>query len=333
MIARSVARRSCKPIARPVTEPGLQGESAPAAPNFVVHPQSQTGYDGFTVTFNAVATGNPAPTYQWQRSTNGGGTWSNISGATSSSYTTPSLQLINDGNQYRCVATNTEGSDTSNVATLTVGSAAVPSFSDQPDNTTANEGETATFTVVAAGTPTPTLQWQRNTGSGWLDISGATASSYTTPTLVAGNDGDQYRCQASNLAGTTTSNTATLTVTPLAAPVITSQPSDTSASEGATATFSVTATGNPSPTYQWQLNTGSGWSNISGATGTSFTTPTLVSGDDQNLYRVVVTNSQGSATSNAALLTVTPSLGGNYLRPASTDRYRRPGGVDLYTRP
>lgn len=92
-------------------------------------------------------------------------------------------------------------------------------------------------------------------------------------------------------------------------PVITVQPTDRSVSAGATTTFNVTATGATS--YQWQRSTdgGSSWTDISGATGASYTTPaTTVSGGSANngdKYRVNVTNSNGTTASAAASLTVT----------------------------
>ena len=90
-----------------------------------------------------------------------------------------------------------------------------PTVTLQPTNATASEGSTATFTSAASGSPTPTVQWQLSTdgGSSWADIGGATSGSYTTPTLTAGDDGNQYRAVWSNSEGTATSNAATLSVT------------------------------------------------------------------------------------------------------------------------
>lgn len=99
------------------------------------------------------------------------------------------------------------------------------------------------------------------------------------------------------------------------APTVTLQPTNTTASEGSTATFTSAATGSPTPTVQWQLSTdgGSSWSDIGGATAASYTTPTLLLSDDQNQYRAVWTNSEGSAASNAATLSVTVAVVGSSL--------------------
>ena len=97
-----------------------------------------------------------------------------------------------------------------------------------------------------------------------------------------------------------------------AAPTVTLDPANATVIEGNTATFTSAASGSPTPTVQWQLSTdgGSSWADISGATSGSYTTPTLLLSDDQNQYRAVWTNSQGTATSNAATLTVTVSVPG-----------------------
>lgn len=85
-----------------------------------------------------------------------------------------------------------------------------------------------------------------------------------------------------------------------AAPVISSHPQSQSVEIGGTIELSVTATGNPSPTYQWRK----GGSNIGGATSPGLSIPNAQPGDAGS-YDVVVTNTQGNATSNPAVVTVT----------------------------
>ena len=80
------------------------------------------------------------------------------------------------------------------------------------------------------------------------------------------------------------------------------QPASQTVTAGQPAIFSVTATGTGPFTYQWQKNT----ANISGATSSSYTTPATVSDDNGATFRVVVSNSAGSATSDSATLTVDP---------------------------
>ena len=118
--------------------------------------------------------------------------------------------------------------------------------------------------------------------------------------LAADRFSIRNRCQ-SNTAGSSPSNTATLTVTAVAvAPTITTQPHQ-SVTVGAMATFSVAATGTAPLSYQWSKNGAA----IAGATNSSYTTPATVSGDNGSTFSVVVSNTAGSSPSNTATLTVT----------------------------
>lgn len=97
------------------------------------------------------------------------------------------------------------------------------------------------------------------------------------------------------------------------APVITigTQPQATTVADGATATFTVaaTVTQNATLTYQWQDSPdGVTFTNITGATSASYTTPALSNAtDDGKEYRVIVSVTGGtSVTSNAVAVTVTP---------------------------
>src|SRR5437870_8215026 len=89
------------------------------------------------------------------------------------------------------------------------------------------------------------------------------------------------------------------------APSVTTQPTGQTVTYGAASTsFTAAASGTPAPTVQWQVNTGSGFTNIGGATSTTLniSNPTVANSGYQ--YRAVFTNSCGTATSNAATLTV-----------------------------
>jgi hypothetical protein len=90
-----------------------------AQPSVTTNPSSQTVTSGQTATFVAAASGNPSPTVQWQVSTDGATSWSDLPGSTqlTLSFTAGSSQ---SGNEYRAVFTNVAGSATTLPATLTV---------------------------------------------------------------------------------------------------------------------------------------------------------------------------------------------------------------------
>src|SRR5882762_10210106 len=86
------------------------------------------------------------------------------------------------------------------------------------------------------------------------------------------------------------------------APSLTTQPASQTVTAGQTATFSVAATGTAPLSYQWQKNGAA----IIGATSSTYTTPATTTSDNGAQFTVVVSNSAGSVTSNAASLTVNP---------------------------
>ncbi len=171
---------------------------------------------------------------------------------------------------------------------------APPSITTQPKNATVTVGQTAKFSVKAAGTGALSYQWRKN----GANISGATQSSYTTPATIAADDGALFSVMVSNSGGTVTSNSAKLMVT--VPPAITAQPVNMAVAVGQTAKFSVTATGTAPFRYQWRKN----GVDISGATKASYITPATTLADNGSVFAVTVSNSAGSASSNGATLTV-----------------------------
>ncbi len=175
--------------------------------------------------------------------------------------------------------------------------AILPSITTQPASQTVTTGQTATFSVLAAGTAPLTHQWQKN----GANISGATAASYTTPATTTSDSGSTISVVVNNSAGTVTSTSATLTVNAAAVPPsITTQPASQTVTAGQAATFSVLAAGTAPLTYQWRKN----GANISGATAASYTTPATTTTDSGSTISVVVNNSAGTVTSTSATLTV-----------------------------
>src|SRR5213078_3680465 len=243
-------------------------------PTITTQPVSQTVTAGQAATFTVVAAGTAPLSYQWQK--NG----ANISGATSASYVTPATTSSDNGATFDVVVSNSAGTVTSNAATLTVNAAAVgPTITTQPVSQTVTAGQTATFTVVAAGTAPLSYQWQKN----GANISGATSASYATPATTSSDNGATFDVVVSNSVGTVTSNAATLTVNAAAVgPTITTQPVSQTVTAGQTATFTVVAAGTAPLNYQWQKN----GANISGATSASYVTPATTSSDNGATFDV-----------------------------------------------
>jgi hypothetical protein len=93
--------------------------------------------------------------------------------------------------------------------------------------------------------------------------------------------------------------------TPAVAPTITGHPQSTTVSEGAAATFTVAATGTAPLAYQWRKN----GSDIAGATSASYTLAAASLADHGAQFSALVSNSAGSAASNAATLSVSAVTG------------------------
>ena len=166
-----------------------------------------------------------------------------------------------------------------------------PIITSQPASQTVALGASVTFSVTATGAPPLTYQWSLNGN----DISGATSSSFTIASVQT-TDAGTYAVVVGNPYGSTPSSGATLTIAP--PPSITTQPASQTVNLGSAATFSVTATGITPLTYQWTLNA----TNISGATSSSLTIPSVLT-TDAGTYAVVVANIGGSVSSSNAFLT------------------------------
>ena len=89
-----------------------------AALAFTTQPASQTVYSGGTATFTVAASGNPSPSFVWQRSNDSGATWTPISGVTGSTYRF-TVKPTDNGAQFLASATNASGSVNSLPATVT----------------------------------------------------------------------------------------------------------------------------------------------------------------------------------------------------------------------
>jgi hypothetical protein len=274
--------------------------------SITTQPANTTACIGTNATFN-VAVAGTTPSYQWQVSTDGGLTYTNIAGATAATYTVTGVTAAMDNYRYRAIASNgCPSTITSAGAILTVSSSAT--ISSQPAGTTVCPGATATFTVSATGSNL-TYQWQVSTdnGANFTNIPGATSATLNIPAVTPAMHGNQYRAVVFSCGPTgIASNAATLSV--VTALSISSQPSNASECVGSTAIFTVSGAG-PGLTYQWQVSTdgGSNFANIPGETGATLTLPGLTLAQNGNRYRVVLSGSCASLTSNSATLSVNTS--------------------------
>jgi hypothetical protein len=161
-----------------------------------------------------------------------------------------------------------------------------PTITDQPESMAAKVGGSATFTVVAEGYPSPTYQWKKDGNV----LSGETSS--TLSFTVTASSGGSYTCEVTNLVGSTTSNSATLSIISS----VVSQSSDTISLLGQLVTLGVTAAGAAPITYQWYKN----GSPLSGETSDVLTFNSTTS--TPGTYTCVVSNAYGSDTSNPIIV-------------------------------
>ena len=267
----------------------------PSPPTITQQPQSAEIAVGSPVTFSVTAIGNPAPTYQWRKD----GT--DITGATSATYTIPSVQASDEGD-YTVLVSNGETPDAvSNAAALTV--CIPPTITASPQNLTVLQGENAVFSVTA--TQSPSYQWQRYNGI-WSNITtGGTSSTYTLQNASASADsGAQFRVRVTGCYTTLTSDVAVLIVnTGPSPPGYTKSPPDTAVAVGSAVTLSISAAGNPSPDHEWYFYAPGETVASSVGTGTSLSLPSA-SKSDSGYYYVVGTNTEGVGTSDTGLMHV-----------------------------
>jgi hypothetical protein len=268
------------------------------APRIVSVPVSNTQIAGQSASFWVSATGWPPLHYQWQK--NG----ADIPGATSNWLTVATVSTGDDGATFCAVVSNDVGSATSSAATLTVRPAPTdPIITLQPADQLVPAGQPVRFTVVARGNGPLQYQWRKN----GMNLPGANAAGFALAAAITPDSGATFSVSVSSAVGSVTSVPATLTVTPATgAPNILQHPERVRLNVGETGTFSVTATSPTPMTYQWQQGAlTTNMVDIPGATGASYSTPRAVLGNHRTLFRCVVSNAAGNATSACELLLIT----------------------------
>lgn len=256
-------------------------------------------------------------TYQWQSAATSGGSYTAISGATSSTYT-PVTADVGSYLEVVVTATNTVGAaSATSAATLVVqtGLAAAPTALTP----TASNGQlvlswTAPTTLNGGVISDYSVSYKKSTDSTWTTVTvGSTTASQTITGLTNATAYD-WSVAAVTAAGTgaVASYTASLASTPFTTPSNTAVPTIASPAVSVANTLTAgtwTDNGRTSTlTYQWEISTdGSTWSNISGATAASYTP---VSGDSGKYLRVkeIATNAAGATNAWSASLVVQTGL-------------------------
>ena len=318
----------------------LMASAALAPPAIVTQPQDTTPFLSQTTgSFSFTATGNPTPTVQWQVSPFQANTFTDIPGGTAYTLSVPKVSESN-GNQYRAILTNSQGTVTSNTATLYVQRGKplpINVISSPPATQVVNVGDVVTLNVVATGYTR--LQWGVTTDNGRTikDLPGETNPTLTF-TADASMTGNQYTLTLGNFSGSRINFTALTVNAQPAAPVIVAQTQAVAATAGNTATLSVVSAAFPQANVQWQvLDNGGGVTAASfGAKGVRSATGGRVTGTPRFIdlqaasqptitipvltvsgtrtYRAVISNGLGTVVTKEIKVTA------NHNTPLANDR-------------
>lgn len=274
-----------------------------APPVIVAQPQSLVAATGTVAVLSVQADGANPLAYRWLKNnltiTNG----VKFSGVSSSVLTISSL-ITNDSANFSVIITNSAGTVTSSVATLSVQLPVL--FTLQASNRAAKLGTNTVFRAAVKGTTPFFYQWFKD-GSPLVDGGNITGSSSNvlTVAVTSTNAGGNYSLFASNAVASVTSSNALLAV--LLPPVITVAPTNQSVVVSNGVSFSVAVEGTSPFKYQWKKAvTAKGKTTmavIKGATNAVFTLASAKTTDAAG-YFVIVNNRAGAVTSSVANLAV-----------------------------
>ncbi|WP_201455999.1 beta strand repeat-containing protein, partial [Bradyrhizobium macuxiense] len=285
-----------------------------AAPTISTPTISGTAQEGQTLTASANAgQGDNPVSYQWQISTNGGASFTNIAGATAATYV---VTEADEGGLIQVVATATNDNLVTISATSAATSAVIditPTLSTPVISGTAQEGQVLTATAAVANDADATIsyQWQALVGGIWTNLTGNGASTLSY-TVQEADEGHQLRIVATSTdsdgSGTAASSLATpavIDITPtLSTPVISG-----TAQEGQvlTATAAVANDADVTISYQWQALVGGIWTNLSG-NGATTLNYTVQEVDEGQQLRIVATSTDSDGSGTTATSTATAAV-------------------------
>jgi len=271
-------------------------------------PSDQTVCFAETAKFSVTASGTGL-SYQWQEDDGSG--FKNLTDQypyysntkTNSVYIT-AIGKSKNGYKYACIVTSssTLTSLTSNSATLTVRDSVFAYI--PPQDTFSCAGGSMTFRTETQGTLPITYEWIKGNSTLRSITSNSLVDSFTLKNITALDTGT-YVLKVYNGCYSGVSYNFKLK---LGGPKITSQPQNQGVCSGNFASLGVSASGIGTLSYQWQIDKGSGFTNIPGATTSSYSYGPLTGSDDNTIFRVVVSDNSGCQTTSAnRTLTVTSS--------------------------
>ncbi|MBN1983868.1 MAG: immunoglobulin domain-containing protein [Chitinivibrionales bacterium] len=259
-------------------------------PKITKHPENAVVKAGENAYFLVEVKGTNL-SYQWKRNNE------LIIGANQQLFTIKASET-DSGSRFRCLVSNSSGSEESNEAILIVNKDSKPqkpTIIDHPKDVQATEGGEATFSVSATGTDLM-YQWLKNN----VDIIGASKPSYSVKPVTKDDHGFKFKCRVYNsVCGEESKEACLIVVSVTEPPKIIKQPENKTVKRGETATFLIEAQGTDL-TFQWKKSD----IDIPGAIANTHTTPQTEKIDNNAIFKCIVKNSAGKIESQPATLTV-----------------------------
>jgi len=280
-------------------------------PYFISQPQNVLSYLGQGASFN-IALSDLLVNYQWQED-NGSGFIhllenGQYSGTQTSVLSVSNLLPQNNQTLFRCIIQKSHCIDTSSVGIIEL----CPQISSNPQNVHTSVGQTVHYSINSSFLPVA-YQWQLDSGLGFVDIinsglySGANSSNLIINAVLQSNDNNLFRCIISTANCSDTSLIANLSI----CPQIITQPQSLYSQIGQTISFTVGAS-DPMIQYQWQIDNGLGFQNISnagqysGVNSSMIQISGLLQSNNNQLYRCIIQKNQCMDTSLIAVLNICP---------------------------
>jgi len=296
------------------------------------NPGNQTSCEGTNVSFSVAASNTTS--YRWLLN-NGSGTFAPItdnatySGSQTATLTINNIQPSQSYFQYKCQVGGTCPPELfSYPATLVVNPN--PNIQTQPSNTAICQGTSGSFSISTVGSGL-NYQWQMSTdGTNFSNLSnnatysGVTSSSLNIANAALALNQNQYRCVVSGTCGSNiSSNAASLTVNAIT--TLNSHPTDQTVCENGNVILNVNAQGY-NLQYQWQANSGSGWSYLSNGgqysnvNNSSLNIGSVNTSNSGSQYRCVISSGcSANINSNSAALTVSQTPNVSIVSASGTD--------------